>query len=599
MTDAVRRALGVALLELRGVVREASLPAASAWLARCAGVDVGELPGPSTAAVDDVLDAAWRGPTPEGVYGRVYTPREVARQLLLESSFPDAHAATGHLVDPACGGGIFLLVSAELRRDALRGAGLSARQVALRLLETTHGLDLDPDAVTLARLLLGLEVARGLGRAGPDVFDALPLPSVHQGDAMDRATAERLRHVTGLLGPRWVVGNPPYLEAKRMPKALRDAVRARFPHRLKGAWDLYMAFLELSLELVAEGGTVGLVLPNKFLVARYGEAARARLLHEGWLRAVVDMAELDVFRKVGVYPVLVVLRRGEPALRSVWRVGPDVELGRAPLTATPVPYALLQAVADPPVVFTLPDGPLGAMAGRLVRTHPRLGDQVEVRSTVSFHVTGMRERYVRPGAELADGLPYLGGRSYARRNEVRPFRIRWAGFRIRYDREALAAEGNPVPPPELFQRPKVVYCQHARSLVAAADPQGRYVTKDVFPVALPQRPTAQAAFALAALLNSRLLSTLYSLFFRGIQVGGRTLHFLPVYLRRLPLPELSLDDELDLAAAGRAVAGDEPGAQDGLDALVARLYGLAEAEAAAVRGYADAWLEFDRGAERS
>ena len=43
------------------------------------------------------------------------------------------------------------------------------------------------------------------------------------------------------------------------------------------------------------------------------------------------------------------------------------------------------------------------------------------------------------------------------------------------------------------------------------------------------------------MLNSRVVSVVYWLLFRGIQIGGGYLHFLPVYLRRLPVDILKID----------------------------------------------------------
>ena len=84
--------------------------AARRWLARCAGFpvavqhDAGEqhLDG----AVDLLLERAWRGLPPQVriELGSVFTPREVAKQLLVEMGFP-RRSPRGLLLDPACGGG--------------------------------------------------------------------------------------------------------------------------------------------------------------------------------------------------------------------------------------------------------------------------------------------------------------------------------------------------------------------------------------------------------------------------------------------------------------------------------------------------------------
>ena len=108
-----------------GAVAEARVGAdVAAWVRACAGVTPSPgvvVDGDPTARVDEVLDAAWRS-APEAVrvgLGQVFTPRATARQLLHETGFFD-DPREGHLVDPACGGGIFLMEAATARIRVLR-----------------------------------------------------------------------------------------------------------------------------------------------------------------------------------------------------------------------------------------------------------------------------------------------------------------------------------------------------------------------------------------------------------------------------------------------------------------------------------------------
>lgn len=484
-------------------------PDAAAWLAACAGRPLpedlagsGEAPAPWDVAWARASDALWTRGT--GV-GQVFTPKAHADALLDELGYDG-----GALLDPACGGGVFLVAAAARHADPAR------------ILEDVRGVDLDPACADLARLALGVAALdRG---AAPD-----RLPDVRRADAL---AARRLPPA------RFVVGNPPFLETKGRDRRLSARLQRRFPS-LTGAWDLYAAFLELALEMEPEA--IAFVLPNKFLVARYAESLRERLVGRYGPAALLDWSAEPVFARVGVYPVGLVLRPAE-ACRTPGR-------GEVPVAA----------LRDAGVWFPPPRPPLDGLLRRLLGG-PRLGEHVTVRTTVSFHARGLRERYV--GAE---GLPYLGSASYQRQLEVEPFAVRWAGGRIRYAAEELAALGNPLPPLSQFQRPKVVFAQHARRLIAAPDPDGVYVTKDTYPVAWGPDP-----HDLAALFNSRLYSVVYRLLHGGIAISSGYLHFLPRMLGRMPWVD----------PAGLPVE------QDALDAEVARRLALTTAEEEAVRAEA-------------
>jgi tRNA1(Val) A37 N6-methylase TrmN6 len=557
--DLVARALAAALGDAPG-------PRAAGWLARCAGWD-GPLPAPSGEDLDQLCDEAWRARDRRDRrrLGQVFTPRAVARQVLLETPGADRD----ELLDPACGAGVFLVEAAALR--------LARGEPPERVLATVHGVDLDPRAVALARVLLGHEVVRRTPDA-EDRVEGWPLPSVVCADATDPELPARFA------GVRVVVGNPPYREAKGMPAAERDRLRRRF--RVEGAFDLYLCFVQLALELVGPEGAVGFVLPNKLLVARYANELRRRLLVEGQLHAILDLSELDVFGRVGVYPVVVVLGPPKDRFKAAFAVRTAAELGRAPLEALEIPTDLVRRLADPPVWLTVPDAVVLGLLDRLAGSVPPARAQLEARSTCSFHAPGLRERYV--GAE---GLPYLGGKSFTRRNEVQPFRVDWQGYRIRYAEDELRALGNPLPPLARFLRPKLVLCQHARAPIAWFDAEGRFVTKDVYPIAVAAAGPTETA-ALAAVLNSRVFGVLYALMYRGIAIGSGYLHVLPAFLHTVPLPALgAVADRLADAVVALQAAPDRD-AFERLDHQVAELYGLTDPEAEAVRRFADDRLGF-------
>ncbi|MEQ1505814.1 MAG: TaqI-like C-terminal specificity domain-containing protein, partial [Myxococcota bacterium] len=542
--------------------------------------------------LDALSDLAWRSRdrAERRRLGQVFTPRRVARQVLLELG-PAAPA--GGILDPACGGGVFLAEAVGLRAARARARGWDPAAIGRDLVAHVHGVDVDPGTARLARLVTGDRIVSALGPDAAAVVPSLPLPDVWCADATAAGALERLTDVA------WIVGNPPYREAKGMAPEARDALRARFGDRLDGAFDLWACFVELALEHLdrvddgepagdaGDERRIGFVLPNKGLVARYAAGLRRRLGADRRLHALIDLSERDVFGKVSVYPVIVAIGPPTPTFRSTFAVPPTAPLGEARLPGVPVDAGLPQRLMDPPVWFTVPDRALHGLIDRLAGRVPPLGHQAEVRSTCSFHVRGLRERYVGPGDAVPDGLPYLGGQSFARTSEVRPYGVDWAGYRIRFAADELRAIGNPLPPLGLFQRPKVVVRQHAKRAIAWFDAEGRFVTKDVYPIVVPRRGDGPMAAALTAVLNSRVFSVVYAVVYRGIAVGGGYLHFLPAMLGPVPVPELDPDTVEALADGVTAVQADPTAAGiEALDDRVSALYGLDDAEREAVRAFA-------------
>ena len=609
--------LALGLSWVQEQVQSACETAAQAWLSRCVDPQAARSSSlkrqPTQKAmgpmdVEAILEQSWRSlPHSErALLGQVYTPGPVAKQVLVEMGYGGL-TGSQHLLDPACGGGVFLLQAAKIKRQSLLQQGLAPTAVAHTLLTTLHGIDIDEHACWLTRLFMGLLIIDILKDQGPLAYQDLPLPSVLCADALESRTQNWVEKVTGGPGPTWIAGNPPYLDAKRMPKDRRAQLKARFDGELFGSFDLYICFVHLAQKLLAPGGRIGFVLPNKVKVAHYAQKLRRGWLEKGRLRSLVDLSQLKVFVDIGVCPLIVVLGQGQgqgPASFKAAEAGSGVSLGTAPLEGVQVPYSLPGRLMQPPILFALQEPVLARLVERLLN-NPRLQDVAQVRSTCSFHKKGLREVFVGPVGSFSGGLPYLGGRSYTRRNEVRPFALQWAGYEIDFDEVRLSEIGNALPPRAIFLTPKVIFCQHAKSLIAAWDPEGRYVTKDVYPVILPKDRSAQSAAVLTALCNSRLFSVLYRLFFSGLTVKDDYLHFLPSYLRCMPMPRAPLDELEALALGTKQLSeqlstqhSEDPAAEqaaslfEALDRAVMSAYGLSASEQAQIAGLANT-LGFD------
>jgi hypothetical protein len=543
--------------------------------------------------------------TPTKLRGQYYTPAELVAMML--DALP--LAAGDLVVDPACGDGSFLrgMVAALARRFPDADPGALAATWAGRLV----GFDVDPEAVAEARVGLQAAFCRHLGVEAPE--KALRVCHV---DVLAEADLDTLLERAGVSWSRdegrlHVVGNPPYVEAKRLARATTAALRQRYPEAVTGAPDLYLYFLHVCLGWLREADTLALVLPNKLLVNANAQRLRERLLDEGRLRELWLATRARIFAGASVYPI--VLLAGAPRLGA--RVRPTVAwIARTAAGAVsreegvhvdPSWFGLTQARAlfPPPGTPVLREA-LEALLGRLVSSvptqpegrAPRLADVIDIRWAVSFHRAGLRERYV-VRERLADpcGRPFLGGGSFSGNGEVTRYRLEWAGWWIRYDIAALQAESNPLPDPALFERPKVVICQNGRTLRAAYDEQG-YVLKDTFLCGVireQDHPLCRHPRAIVGLLCSRAVHFFYSHVFYGGHVNGGYLHFLRSFLVDIPVGDWSDEGAADVAGLvhEREKAGSPEDClrlEERIEALVSEALGLTSEQQEAIAAWAGA-----------
>ncbi len=486
--------------------------------------------------------------------GQVFTPPDLADALarLMRVERP------GDVLDPAAGDGSLLRAVADRRWAHREAHGHGAASI----LDALHGWDLDPGAVDLCRVAL---VDWGLAHAEGDVPGPL---RVQVRDALDPFEPGE-----GPVPSMWI-SNPPYLEAKRMGRAqpgLRERLKARFED-LVGAFDLYLAFALLALE---HADVAGLILPNKVCQGRYARRFRKRVSESGRLAGLLDLARVRPrpFPGTSVYPVLLHLEASERPQLARCTTADEV---RDPAITT-VPRASLAIGGETP--WFVPFDTWSDLAPLF--DGPRLGDVAGLASTCSFHKRGLREQYVTSEPPASPGLfdavhPYLGGPSRSRQTEIQPFAERWSGWWIRYAQQELKTlHRNPLPPLERFLRPKVIFNQHDRRMSAWADVQGRFVTKDVYPIAWPTH-SDWTLHTLVAVLNSTVFTALYNTVFQGIVVGGETYHYLPAFLRTVPVP-VEVDPETLDPLVVQLQATFDLAVWDALDRRVAQAYGVSEA----------------------
>ena len=465
------------------------------------------------------------------------------------------------VIDPACGGGAFLL-AALARLDA---AAPGRRSALIR--HVLRGVDVDPQAAEVTRLALSL--------AAPETTP----------DDLARAitVADALRPESAPAGAfDAVITNPPWGQ-KRFALAAADRAFYRARYRsARGHLDPFALFVERAHELLRPGGRWGMVLPDVVLLKDH-ESLRALVLEGTALEHIAHAGR--AFPGVNLDAVVITGRRvAAPPPRSHavtiwhqlppgWRVAPPPERRQRQQVFARLPGKRFNLHLAP--------GDL-ALLDRLAGL-PRLGDQFEVHEGV--HSGNARAKLFLPGRprgrRAGETAPLVVGR-----DEVARYRVAWAGRWIDLAPAALdraAGDYANLGRPAWHRRAKIVVRRTGDHLVAAWEPRGHYVSNNLF-VVLPRATAGVAAQrALVAVLNSRLLTWCFRA--QMPRVGRLFAELKIQHLAALPLPPPARWDAaavraLDRLAAHRARAtGEEAARLDAaIDAAVESLYGLSPAD---------------------
>ena len=302
-------------------------------------------------------------------------------------------------LDPACGSGSFLIRvfericehyqarflhhPKEQKPDlcwldpATRDIHLTVELKRRILRDNVYGVDLDAQAVEVTQLSLYLKMLEGENRTTlqrqrellTDKAEIALLPPLQDNikcgnsliasdfsldtDDLIRVNAfnweVQFKDIVRGGGFDAVVGNPPYIRIQTMQKSDASTVsffKEKFAAAAKGNYDIYVLFVELSLALAKSRGSVGFILPNRFLNAEYGAPLRSILGSGQNLDEIVHFGANQVFEGATTYTCMLFVspqKSGSFIFRSVddlkkWRtkrIAETATISSAKLSSAP------------------------------------------------------------------------------------------------------------------------------------------------------------------------------------------------------------------------------------------------------------------------
>ncbi|MEO8034382.1 MAG: Eco57I restriction-modification methylase domain-containing protein [Acidobacteriota bacterium] len=183
-----------------------------------------------------------------------------------------------------------LLVSAKRHRVSVT-----------KLIDSVRAYDIDDASVVRTKsAVLGLLADHGVDRGAAETIVA---QWIHRADFL-------LTTIDGHFDV--VVGNPPYVRIEQLDPRLQAIYRGRFETIFDRA-DLYVAFIERSLELLSGNGLLSFICADRWTMNRYGAPLRSLIAREYGVRVYVDLHQASPFESdVIAYPSIFVFERTKP-----------------------------------------------------------------------------------------------------------------------------------------------------------------------------------------------------------------------------------------------------------------------------------------------
>jgi hypothetical protein len=508
--------------------------------------------------------------------GNYYTPESIVQRMLHTTLGELLHETTSlpslRILDPACGGGIFLtsayrylldwyshrLIQAHQQGSAMAGwlaphpskpgslTGFARSQI---LLNHIFGVDLDPQAIAITRLSLLLIWAEGLDQV------TTPLPDLTAnlwcGNALIESdptamvsSQETIAFPYVSEGFDLVIGNPPYMDAEQMTITVpqwRSYCQQRY-QTASGNWDVFCVFIEKALQWCKSGGLTSLIVPNKLASAPYAAAARSLLTQTNQLLSLHNYSAVSIFA-ASVYPLVYIVRKTppNPSTGVCYQQMQDVHTVAVQYT---IPYERLHH-SQHPWVF-VPET-TWALVNRLQRTFPPLSTVATVWEAATVGEAYALQPQIRECCQ-----PQRGDFKLVNSGAIDRYMHHWGDKPIRYlgnfyhhpivSSNAIMA----LSPKRHWQatQPKLLVAGMSQRLEVVIDPIGTILagksTVIIFsPIDLRY---------LLGILNSHVATLFFTTMFQGNQLQGGYLRVGAPQIRQIPVPLPNLDDESDRQA---------------------------------------------------
>jgi hypothetical protein len=262
-------------------------------------------------------------------HGVVLTKPHIVQLILDLSKYTsNRNLAKLRLLEPSCGEGVFLV-------EAVRRLLASAKRHRISVERLQHSIRAyDIDEVSVARtkaIVVSLLAESGVDRG---IAESLTTHWIRRADFL-------LAPIEGRFDV--IIGNPPYVRIEQLDPSLQAIYRGRFETIFDRA-DLYVAFIERSLELLSATGLLSFICADRWTMNRYGAPLRSLIAREYGVRVYVDLHQASPFEAdVIAYPSIFVFSRAkqERVLFAKLRDGSADECA-----------ALAAHVDDPSVVST-------------------------------------------------------------------------------------------------------------------------------------------------------------------------------------------------------------------------------------------------------
>lgn len=220
---------------------------------------------------------------------QVFTPENYVRELL--DSVGYTHDLYGkRILENSCGDGNILVAVVQRYINDCREHGMSRTRIK-------NGLGRD---------IYGVEIDKEQYEKCINILDAVAKSNDIEKVNWKIVNCDYLKWDTTLQF-RYIVGNPPYITYSELKKDEQLYVKENFNTCVKGKFDYCYAFIEKSINSLADNGVMSYLIPSSIFKTVFGH--NLRVFMSPYIERIKDYTQIKIFDKALVKSSIMVLNK--------------------------------------------------------------------------------------------------------------------------------------------------------------------------------------------------------------------------------------------------------------------------------------------------
>ncbi len=347
---------------------------------------------------------------------------------------------------------------------------------------------------------------------------------------------ERFPSIQGEGGFDLIIGNPPYIEIKKIRNKTEKEFYSQSFYSAYKLYDLAILFIERALQLLKEGGLLSFIITNKFLSTDFGKNIREIILTQSKIQSIIDVSYLPIFQDASIYPIIITLEKAmknamEENLDNQFCVSSKIEelkeleknsygkYSRKQIEFYQLPKMIFNISANHELIQSIINNPLS----KKLDSYGKFAYRV-----LGFTDWNKNVKQITENPKSNDDFRIIGTANISPYsiNFQKPVRLSKVKFENPFLKIVNEKHTN------LFMKPKLLIKEVATKLTVAYD-SGVFANLTGMYMFYPHDPDLMKTLTL--ILNSDILNVIFSSLYSGTHLAGGYLRFNGSYLKELPI----------------------------------------------------------------